>query len=95
MFRFLVAVAIIGAVLAYVKTEHVLDRAGILGSCTPLSATAPIDSQWWACKPGELTGYPDRSKDGCKRGVMRDEVRYWLCPDALASGREQAEPATR
>jgi hypothetical protein len=95
MFRFLVAAAIIGASLAYVKTEHVLDRAGILGSCAPLTAAAPIDSQWWACKPGELTGYPDRSKDGCKRGIMREEVRYWLCPNALASDGSSGELDTR
>ena len=86
MFRFLVAAAIIGSLLAYAKERDVLDRAGILGSCAPLTADAPKESQWWECRPGKLTGYPSLSQDGCSRGVMHGEVRYWLCPAPLVSG---------
>ena len=86
MFRFIVAAAIIGALLAYAKAEHVLDRAGILGSCAPLTANAPKDREWWECRPGKLTGYPDRSKHNCTRGDLRGEVRYWLCPAPLVAG---------
>lgn len=87
MFRFLVAAAIIGSLLAYAKGHEVLDRTGMLGSCSPMTATAPKDYEWWECRPGKLTGYPDRSKENCTRGVMRGEVRYWLCPAPLVEGR--------
>lgn len=85
MFRFIVAAAIVVALLAYAKHERLLDRAGIVGSCSALTVSAPLDRQWWECRRGELTGYPDLSTDGCNRGVLRGEVRYWLCPTALAA----------
>ena len=84
MFRFIVAAAIVVALLAYAKQERLLDRAGIVGSCTALTRSAPLDRQWWECRRGQLTGYPNLSQDGCSRGVMHGEVRYWLCPVALA-----------
>jgi hypothetical protein len=87
LFRIVIAAAIIGSLLAYAKEQDVLDRAGILGSCAPLTAAAPDDSQWWECRPGELTGYPDLSQDGCNRGAKRGEVRYWLCPTTLVASR--------
>ena len=85
MLRFIVAAAIIGALLVYAKQERLLDRAGIVGSCVALTSPAPLDRQWWECRPGELTGYPSLAKDGCSRGILRGEVRYWLCPTALAA----------
>jgi hypothetical protein len=95
LFRFLVAAAIIGSVLAFAKDRQVLDRAGLLGSCAPLAAAAPQESQWWECRAGQLTGYPDLSQDGCKRGALRGDVRYWLCPSALVAGRTADESDTR
>jgi hypothetical protein len=85
LFRFLVAAALIGSLLAFAKERHIVNRAGIVGSCAALTASAPLDRQWWECRPGRLTGYPDLSNDGCNRGIMRGEVRYWLCPTALAA----------
>ena len=88
MFRIVVAAAIIASLLAFAKHQHVLDRAGLTGSCTSLSDPAPLDHVWWACSGGSLTGAPDRSKDGCRAGDVRGEIRYWLCPATLVSGRD-------
>ena len=60
-----------------------LERAGLVGSCAPLTAPAPPSGQWWECRPGELTGDPDLCAGRCTRGGMRGDVRYWLCPTAL------------
>ena len=95
MFRFVVAAAIVASLFAIAKEQRVLDRAGILGSCEALTVAAPHESQWWACRPGELTGYPDLSKDSCRRGDLKGEVRYWLCPAALYAGRTADETDTR
>ena len=62
-------------------------KSAVLGSCAPLVAKAPHDGQWWECKPGRLSGYPDLTKDACKRGDMRGQVRYWLCPAELVVSR--------
>ena len=94
MFRLVVAAAITAAFLTYARSENLLDRASVLGSCVAMSAAAPLDHQWWECRAGELTGFPDLSKDGCNRGIMRGEVRYWLCPTALAV-RAAGEPDSR
>jgi hypothetical protein len=95
LFRLVAAAAVIASLLAFAKQQHVLDRAGLTGSCTSLSDPAPIDTVWWACRGGSLTGAPDRSRDGCKAGEARGDVRYWLCPATLVSGRGSGETATR
>ena len=91
----LVAALLIASVLAFAKKEHVLDRTGLLGSCSAVAGAAPDGGQWQACRAGELTGYPDLSQDSCRRGGMRGEVRYWICPTPLVAGRSSDETPTR
>jgi len=95
MFRIALAAALVASVLAAAQHERVLDRAGLLGSCTAVAAATEEDGQWLECRPGELTGYPDLSQDACTRGAMRGEVRYWRCPTALVGGRSSNETTTR
>ena len=87
MFRTTLAAALVASLLAAAHHERVLDRAGLLGSCTTLAAATEDGGKWLECRPGEFTGYPDLTQDACTRGAMRGEVRYWRCPTALlASG---------
>ena len=95
MSRIVLAAAMIASALALAKHERVLERAGLLGSCSALAAPAPAGGQWLACRPGELTGYPDLSQDSCARRGLRGEVRYWLCPTALVAGRSPHPQPTR
>lgn len=95
MFRTALAAALVASVLAAAHHERVLDRAGLLGSCSPVAAATEDGGQWLECRPGELTGYPDLSQDACTRGDMRGEVRYWHCPTALVAGRSSNETSTR
>ena len=95
MFRTALAAALVASVLAAAHHERVLDRAGLLGSCTPVAASTEDSGQWLSCRPGDLTGYPDLSQDSCTRGGMRGEVRYWRCPTALVAGRSSDETPTR
>jgi hypothetical protein len=94
MFRTTLAAALVASALAAAHHERVLDRAGLLGSCSPVATTAD-EGQWLECRPGELTGYPDLSQDACTRGAMRGEVRYWRCPTALVASRGTTEAPTR
>lgn len=94
MFRTFVAAALVASVLAAAQRERVLDRAGLLGSCSPVVATVD-GGQWLECRPGSLTGYPDLSQDACTRGAFNGEVRYWHCPTALVGGRSADETGTR
>jgi len=94
VFRYGVAAALIASAAAAAHSQGMLDRAAVLGSCAPLVAQAPHDGQWWECRPGALSGYPDLSKDACTRGDLRGEVRYWLCPAELVVSRTTEEVAT-
>jgi hypothetical protein len=84
VFRYGVAAALIVSAAAAANSQGLLDRAAELGSCSPLAAAAPRGVQWWECKPGAASTYPDLSKDSCRQGDLRGEVRYWLCPAGLA-----------
>ena len=84
MFRYGVAAALIVSAAAAANSQGLLDRAAELGSCSPLAAAAPKGVQWWECKPGAASTYPDLSKDACRQGDLRGEVRYRLCPAGLA-----------
>ena len=84
VFRYGVAAALIVSAVAAANSQGLLDRAAELGSCSPLAAAAPRGVQWWECKPGAASTYPDLSKDSCRQGDLRGEVRYWLCPVGLA-----------
>jgi hypothetical protein len=95
VFRYGVAAALIASTAAVIHSQGMLDRAAILGSCSPLVAQAPHDGQWWECTPGAVSGYPDLSKDACTRGDLRGEVRYWLCPAHLVVSRTTEEAATQ
>ena len=95
MFRTTLAAALVASVLAAAHHERVLDRAGLLGSCTTLKASAEDGGQWLECKPGDLTGYPDLSQDACTRGALRGDVRYWHCPSALVASDSTDETQTR
>ena len=95
MFRIALAAALVASALAAAQHERVLDRAGLLGSCSPVAAPAANGGQWLECRPGRLTGYPDLSQDSCKRRGLRGEARYWICPTALVAARSPNEQPTR
>jgi len=87
MLRFAALIAVLVAVLAAVKREHVLERTGLLGSCSPVAATGDPLGQWQACHAGRLTGYPDLSRGFCTQRSVRPGVVYWRCPAPLVSAR--------
>lgn len=95
MFRYGLAAALTVSGVAFAQSQDLLDRTGLLGSCTALTAAAPNDGQWVECRPGALTGYPDLSKNACSRGALRGDVRYWLCPSPLVASRTPNEAVTR
>jgi hypothetical protein len=95
MSRIVFVAAMIASVLALGRHERVLDRSGLLGSCSALAAPAPQGGQWLECRPGKLSGYPDLSQDSCTRRGMRGDARYWICPTALVAAHAPNEQPTR
>jgi len=87
MLKFAVFAALLAAGLAYGKHDHVLERAGLLGSCVRVAGALPDGGEWRACSPGKLTGYNDLSRDGCVAHGGDGELRYWRCPASLVGSR--------
>ena len=95
MSRIVLAAAMLASVLAFARQQDALDRTGLFGSCSTLTAPAPEGGQWVECRPGTLTGYPDLSQDSCSRRGLRGESRYWVCPTALVAARSPHGQPTR
>jgi hypothetical protein len=94
VFRYGVAAVLIVSAAAAANSQGLLHRAAALGSCAPLVAQAPHGAQWWECTPGRASVYPDLSKDSCRQGDLRGDVRYWLCPAGLTVSRLSEDVAT-
>ena len=80
MLRILLVAALIAAALVAVKQQHVLQRAGLLGSCTVVTSPPHDAGEWHACKGGRLSGPPDLSRDSCKSYGLQGSFEYWRCP---------------
>lgn len=87
MVKIALAAALIAAALHGVKSERVLERAGLFGSCSAVAGAASDTGGWMACSAGRLSGYPDLSRDSCKLGGTRERIVYWRCPSELVSSR--------
>ena len=87
MLRILLITAAVAGLLILVKSEGVLERTGLVGSCAPVATAGPENGQWWACRSGHLADAPDLWRDSCTRGERRGDVRYWRCPASLLAER--------
>lgn len=83
MAKLLVLGIIAVVLLAYAKENQVLERAGVLGSCAVIGSPSGDPGQWWRCREGVLTGFPDLARFPCDRisKVEGDEV--WRCSRPL------------
>lgn len=87
MLRFAILTVLLAAALTAVKREHLLERAGLTGSCAVVAAPADPAGEWRACSRGRLTGAPDLSRDGCARHGVREGSEYWRCAAPLVPAR--------
>jgi hypothetical protein len=86
MLKTVLAAALVAAALQGVREERVLERTGLVGSCSAVTASPSDPGGWMACRSGRLSGYPDLSRDSCKLGGTRASIVYWRCPaDPVAS----------
>lgn len=90
MVKIALVAALIAGALYGVKSERVLERAGLFGSCTAVPGAAAEAGGWMACSSGRLSGYPDLSRDSCTRGGTRAKIVYWRCPTKIVASRTDA-----
>ena len=95
MLRIVLITAVVASLLVLAKRERVLERTGIVGTCTQVAGTAPPNAQWWACRSGELAEMPDLWRDSCTRGERRGDVQYWLCPASIKATADRASARSK
>jgi hypothetical protein len=83
MLRFALLIALLAVALTAVKREHVLERAGLTGSCAVVAAPADPAGEWRVCTAGRLTDAPDLSRGGCTLRSVQEGRKYWRCPAPL------------
>lgn len=96
MTRIVVLAVMIASGLYGLRETGVLDRAGLLGTCETVAASATDgEGEWLACKGGRLSGAPDLSRDSCRKGATRLGVTYWYCPEKLVTDRPGGDGSSR
>jgi hypothetical protein len=85
LLKILLIGTLVAASMAVVKDGRLLARAGLVGGCTQLSATAPDGGTWEACKRGRLEDYPDLSGKSCISFGVKRGREFWRCPAAVVS----------
>jgi hypothetical protein len=83
--RIFAAAVCIAAALVAVKKEHLVQRAGLSGSCSVVSTPPGQSGEWRACKAGRLAGRPDLHRDACTAQGLSGTLEFWRCPAPVKS----------
>jgi hypothetical protein len=85
----LVKILVVGAVLiaamAAIRDGTVLRDAGLLSSCSTVSAHAQTDSSTLSCSKGRLDGFPDLTNKSCSLISVHPTREYWRCDASVVS----------
>ena len=88
MLRIAITAGLIALSLAVAKDEHVLQRAGLLGTCEHVATPVGNWGEWWACDDGRLSGRADLTTRSCQRLGVAVGREYWRCPESLQQSRD-------
>jgi hypothetical protein len=80
----LVGIAVI-AILAVSKQQHWFERVGVTGRCTLVAAPSGETGEWWRCRQGVLTGFPNLPEDQCTTDGYAGDDQLWQCTIPLKS----------
>ena len=68
------------------KDRSVLDRAGLVGSCSVVESASAGNEVWQACRGGKLEGRPNHVRKSCLSHGVVGGVEYWRCRTAIGTG---------
>lgn len=85
--RALLVLGLIVTLAVALKSSHVLQDLGLLGSCRVVSPGGGSQHEWRACEAGKLDGHPNLSSQSCTRWTVIGPVEYWSCPLRAAETR--------
>lgn len=79
-----VGVVLIGA-MAAIRQGSVLRDAGLLSTCSPVTAGAHADQNTLSCTKGRLDGWPDLTDKSCNLIAVNPSREYWRCAAPVVS----------
>ncbi len=86
LLKIVLVTALLTGGLAVVKDSSILDRTGLVGSCSVVESPSAGNAVWQACRAGRLQGRPNLVRKSCvSKGIVGD-VEYWRCRTELGSG---------
>ena len=90
MLRIVAASLLVLAVMVAVKDGRVLEKTGIVGSCSAVPTPGGQTGYWHACEEGRLEGRPDLTRKSCLSAGIVGAAEYWRCPTPLGGLRDAA-----
>ena len=85
LLKIAIAAAVVVAAMLVAKETTVLQRTGLLSSCSAVAAQGANETSWQACRAGKLDGRPDLSRKSCTARGIVGEVEYWRCPAGIST----------
>ena len=85
----LVKIIIVGALaiglMAAIKDGRVLRDAGLLSTCSAVTANGKSDATLMSCSKGRLDGWPDMTNKSCNLVAVHPKHEYWRCAAPIVS----------
>jgi hypothetical protein len=85
----LLKILVVGAVLigamAAIRDGRVLKDAGLLSSCSALTANGHADATLQSCSKGRLDGFPNLNNKACKLIAVHPNHQVWRCDAPVVS----------
>ena len=81
-----IVVAAIAGLLGVARNQMWFERVGLMAECkvtaTPFGEQG--GGQWWACREGAISGFPNLRRDHCETKGVTGRIELWYCPVAIA-----------
>lgn len=79
---------LVAGLMAVLADGRMLERAGLVGRCTSVSAPAGDDGSWQVCRPGKLEGRPNLAEKACVSRGIEGGAEYWRCPAPIVASQK-------
>jgi len=85
LLKILVVGAVLIGVMAVIRDGRVLKDAGLLSSCSTVTANGRADPTLLSCSKGRLDGFPNLTNKACKLISTHPHREYWRCDAPVVS----------
>jgi hypothetical protein len=85
LLKIIVVGALVIGVMVAIKDGRILRDAGLLSSCTTVSANSSDAPTLLRCTKGRLDGWPNETNNSCNLIAVHPNRQYWRCAAPVVS----------